>query len=1052
MFPVEHKTAQGLYVAIAISMAIVFVIDLYTPLGIAVWVIYFVPLTLSFFTWRPLIPVALAVLASILMAIDFAIDPNPVGISPKLAGINRGFDILTVWIVAGAGHLFIRSKLAVRKEEWLQAGQVGLTEKMSGELRLEQLGENVLRFLAEYLDAQAGAFFVENGDAFRRCGAYATPADAGTPELFRPGDGLLGQAVKDGRGFLIHDVPEGYLYFGSSLGQSRPRHLLIAPVKADGAVNAVLELGFIEKAGAAHTELLERVSQSIGVAVRSAKYRFRLQELLEETQSQAEELQAQSEELRETNVELEEQSRALKESQTRLEIQQHELEQTNAHLEEQTQLLEAQRDDLSGAQGALQAQAQALERASRYKSEFLANMSHELRTPLNSSLILARLLADNREGNLTPEQVKYAENILSSGNDLLALINDILDLSKIEAGRVEAHIEKALISQLVEKLRRTFQPIAEQKGLEFRTQVAPGAPEEAQTDPLRLEQVLKNLLSNALKFTEKGEVVLEVSRAAEGRLAFSVRDTGIGIPEEQQQVIFEAFRQADGTTNRRYGGTGLGLSISRELAGLLGGEIRVRSEVGRGSVFTVTIPEVYDATLVPLRQSDVVAGVVGDAPPVAAESALPSISAPAASRAGADAPSAPVKPRHVEDDRERLAGDSRVILIVEDDAIFARILRDLAHELGFQCLIAETADEGVTVARQYLPNAVILDILLPDHSGLSVLDMLKHDVLTRHIPVHIISVTDYMQTALSYGAAGYLLKPAPREELVQALTGLEKKLTRRMRKVLVVENDLVQLDAVRRLIASREVETAGARSAAECLEKLKATTFDCMVLDLSLPDMSGFNLLERLSRDDAYAFPPVIIYTGRDLTPDEELRLRRRSKSIIIKGAKSPERLLDEVTLFLHQVVSDLPDEQRKMIEKSLSRDAALEGKRILVVEDDVRNVFALTSVLEPRGAIVQIARNGREALQALERSAQGGVPPIDLVLMDMMMPEMDGLTATREIRKHHRLKNLPVIALTAKAMKNDQEQCLEAGANDYMAKPLDVEKLLSLVRVWMPR
>jgi signal transduction histidine kinase/CheY-like chemotaxis protein len=1048
MFPVEHKTAQGLYVAIAISMAIVFVIDLYTPLGIAVWVIYFIPLTLSFFTWRPLIPVALAVIASIMMAIDFAIDPNPIGISPKLAGINRGFDILTVWIVAGAGHLFIRSKVAVRREEWLQAGQVGLTEKMSGELRLEQLGENAMRFLAEYLDAQAGAFFVEDGDAFRRCGAYATPANAETPELLRPGDGLLGQSIKDGRGFLIHDVPEGYLYFGSSLGQSRPRHLLIAPVKADGAVNAVLELGFIDKVGAAHTELLERVSQSIGVAVRSAKYRFRLQELLEETQSQAEELHAQSEKLRATNVELEEQSRALKESQTRLELQQHELEQTNAHLEEQTQLLEAQRDDLSGAQGALQAQAQALERASRYKSEFLANMSHELRTPLNSSLILARLLADNRDGNLTPEQVKYAENILSSGNDLLALINDILDLSKIEAGRVEAHIETALISQLVENLRRTFQPIAEQKGLEFRTQVAPGAPEEAQTDPLRLEQVLKNLLSNALKFTEKGEVVLEVSRAAEGRLEFSVRDTGIGIPEEQQQVIFEAFRQADGTTNRLYGGTGLGLSISRELARLLGGEISVRSEVGRGSVFTVTIPEIYDATLDALRQS----GVVGDAPPVAAESALPSISAPAAPREGADAPAAPVKPRHVEDDRERLAGDSRVILIVEDDATFARILRDLAHELGFQCLIAETAGEGVTVARQYLPHAVILDILLPDHSGLSVLDMLKHDVLTRHIPVHIISVTDYMQTALSSGAAGYLLKPAPREELVRTLTGLEKKLTRRMRKVLVVEDDAVQLDAVRRLIASREVETAGARSASECLEKLKATTFDCMVLDLSLPDMSGFNLLERLSRDDAYAFPPVIIYTGRDLTPDEELRLRRHSKSIIIKGAKSPERLLDEVTLFLHQVVSDLPDEQRKMIEKSLSRDAALEGKRILVVEDDVRNVFALTSVLEPRGAVVQIARNGREALQALELSAQGGVPPIDLVLMDMMMPEMDGLTATREIRKHHRLKNLPVIALTAKAMKNDQEQCLEAGANDYMAKPLDVEKLLSLVRVWMPR
>jgi len=602
-------------------------------------------------------------------------------------------------------------------------------------------------------------------------------------------------------------------------------------------------------------------------------------------------------------------------------------------------------------------------------------------------------------------------------------------------------------------------------GVQFDIVVDACLPAAIETDGRRLQQILKNLLSNAFKFTKAGSVSLTMAPATAGWgrgnpqldrantvVAFAVADTGIGIPPDKQLMVFEPFQQADGTASRQYGGTGLGLSISRELARLLGGEIRVRSEVGRGSVFTMTIPEVYDAPLGALRQSDVVAGVVGAAQPFAAESALPSISALAAPRKGADAPAAPVKPRHVEDDRERLAGDSRVILIVEDDATFARILRDLAHELGFQCLVAETADEGITVARQYLPHAVILDILLPDHSGLSVLDLLKHDVLTRHIPVHIISVTDYMQTALSSGAAGYLLKPVKREELVQALTGLEKKLTRRMRKVLVVEDDAVQLDAVRRLIASREVETAGARSAAECLEKLKATTFDCMVLDLSLPDMSGFNLLERQSRDDACAFPPVIIYTGRDLTPDEELRLRRHSKSIIIKGAKSPERLLDEVTLFLHQVVSDLPDEQRKMIEKSLSRDAALEGKRILVVEDDVRNVFALTSVLEPRGAVIQIARNGREALQALELSAQGDVPPIDLVLMDMMMPEMDGLTATREIRKHHRLKNLPVIALTAKAMKNDQEQCLEAGANDYMAKPLDVEKLLSLVRVWMPR
>jgi CheY-like chemotaxis protein len=470
--------------------------------------------------------------------------------------------------------------------------------------------------------------------------------------------------------------------------------------------------------------------------------------------------------------------------------------------------------------------------------------------------------------------------------------------------------------------------------------------------------------------------------------------------------------------------------------------------VGSGSAFTVIIPEIYDAALVKPR----LPGAFSDAPSIAVESRSRSGVGPAATREAHEAPAPPVRVRQIEDDRERLTGDSRIILIVEDDETFTRILCDLARELGFQCLIAMTADEGVTVARQYLPHAIILDMKLPDHSGLSVLDRLKHDLRTRHIPVHIISIADYMRTALSFGAAGYMLKPVKREELIQALTGLEKRLTRRMRRVLVIEDEAVQLDSLQRLLASREVETVGARSAAESMEQLKATTFDCMVLDLSLPDMSGFDLLEQLSRDETYAFPPVIVYTGRDLTPDEELRLRRYSKSIIIKGAKSPERLLDEVTLFLHQVVSELPAEQRKMIEKAMSRDAALEGRRILVVEDDVRNVFALTSALEPRGAIVQIARNGREALEALERSAHDGAPPLDLILMDIMMPEMDGLTATREIRKRSEWKNLPVIALTAKAMRNDQEQCLEAGANDYMAKPLDVEKLLSLIRVWMPR
>lgn len=960
-----------------------------------------------------------------------------------VSGIVTG--LIGVLLSLAVAYLLRQALFTQQRQKWLQSGQIGVTDVMAGDQRLQQLGENLLRFLVEYLDAHAGAFFAQVGGSYRRVATYGTPADGGAPAGFEAGDGLLGQVVKDNRTILVRDVPEGYLRVSSALGQGTPRHLLIAPLTADDTVNAVLELGFIHPVDDSVLELFERISEAIGVAVRSVSYRTDLQNLLEETQRQAEEMQAQGEELRVSNEELEEQSRALKESQTRLELQQAELEQTNSQLEEQTQLLETQKDDVSRSKAVLQVQARELEQASQYKSDFLANMSHELRTPLNSSLILAKLLADNREGNLSAEQVQYAETIQAAGNDLLALINDILDLSKIESGHMELSLDSVRLTRLVDDLSRTFDPMAQQKGLKFRTQILPGCPETLSTDRMRLEQVLKNIVSNALKFTEQGEVTLSVSRATDGRISFAVVDTGIGIPEHQQQVVFEAFRQADGTTNRRYGGTGLGLSISRELTRLLGGDIHLASEPGRGSTFTVTIPEIYDSALVSPRGLP----TPQPSPPssLVVHPRSPEMTSPQPATGAV-----PVRVHRIDDDRERLTGNSRVILIVEDDEPFARILYDLAHELDFQCLIATTAEEGLAVAAQYRPSAVVLDVGLPDHSGLSVLDRLKHDARTRHVPVHIVSGGDYTQTALSLGAVGYLLKPVKREQLVDALKGLETRLSQRMRRVLVVEDDPVQLDSLRRLLGSHEVEAIGAENAAACLEKLRDQTFDCMVLDLTLPDASGYSLLETLSREDAYAFPPVIVYTGRELSVNEEQQLRRYSKSIIIKGAKSPERLLDEVTLFLHQVVSDLPVEQQRMLEKARSRDAAIEGRRILLVEDDVRNVFALTSILEPRGAIIQIARNGREALESLEKFQGKPDQAIDLVLMDVMMPEMDGITATREIRKRPEWKKLPVIMLTAKAMKDDQERCLSAGANDYMAKPLDIEKLLSLVRVWMPR
>jgi CheY-like chemotaxis protein len=963
------------------------------------------------------------------------------------SGILTG--VLGILLSLAVAFLLRRAALGRRRQEWLQSGQIQLSQVMAGDQKMQALGEKILRFLAEYLGAQVGALFINEG-GWRRSATYGVAASDGTPETLEPGDGLLWQAIKDRRTFLIHNVPEGYLTVGSALGRSKPRHLLIAPITEDGEPNGVLELGFFHPLDASITDLFDRVSETIGVAIRSVKYRAHLQNLLEETQRQSEELQAQGEELRVSNEELEEQSRALRESQSRLENQQAELEQSNAQLEEQTQLLEVQRDEVSRAKDSLEIQTSKLEQASQYKSDFLANMSHELRTPLNSSLILAKLLADNPTGSLSAEQVQYAATIQSAGNDLLALINDILDLSKIEAGHMEVRPETVYVGQVLEDLDRTFRPLAEQKGLTLRAYLLPGCPEALETDRQRLEQVLKNLLSNAIKFTERGEVELAVSGGAHRRLSFAVTDTGIGIPLDKQDVVFEAFRQVDGNTNRRFGGTGLGLSISRELTRLLGGVLHLASEPGRGSTFSVTLPEIYDVALVRPRDSD-----------------LPRAHSPRSDRA-ADfevrpdagprdrplAPAATPTPRATrpEDDRRWLTGGRRVILVVEDDESFARILSDIAHEFEFQCLIATSAEEGLAMALQHLPSAVLLDVGLPDHSGLVVLDRLKHDRRTRHIPVHVVSAGDYEQTALSLGAVGYLLKPVKREELVEALQQLETRLAQRMRRVLVVEDDPVQLDSLRMLLNSHDVETVGARSAAECLAQLKEATYDCMVLDLTLPDASGYSLLETLSREDAYAFPPVIVYTGRELSCDEEQRLRRYSKSIIIKGAKSPERLLDEVTLFLHQVVSELPAEQQRMLEKARSRDAAIEGRRILLVEDDVRNVFAVTSLLEPRGAVIQIARNGRESIEALDKSLADPSRRIDLVLMDVMMPVMDGITAVREIRKRAEWKKLPIIMLTAKAMKDDQEQCLAAGANDYMPKPIDVEKLLSLVRVWMPR
>jgi CheY-like chemotaxis protein len=940
-----------------------------------------------------------------------------------------------------------RDYRARETEAWLRAGVSGLSARLQDDLRLDQMGEEIVGFLCRHLDAVAASFYVTLDDGrLRRMASFAGPA-APAAEFVVPGSGLLGQAVKENRPLHVRELPADYLRVASTLGQAAPRELLIGPASIDGRVQCVVELGFFRRIEVSDCELMNRAAEVLAMATRASRDRTRVEELLEETQRQAEELQTQQEELRVSNEELEEQGRALRESQARLENQQAELEQSNVQLEEQTQQLAAQRDELAQVQEVLVQRAADLERANQYKSEFLANMSHELRTPLNSTLILAKLLADNKQENLTEEQVRFAQTIASAGNDLLTLINDILDLSKIEAGKVELNPEALPLRRLVEALKASFEPVARQKGLHFAIELEPGVPDTLLTDELRSGQILKNLLSNAIKFTAAGEVVMRVAAVDDGHIAFSVRDTGIGIAEHQRDIIFEAFHQADGSTHRQYGGTGLGLSIARDLARLLGGDITVQSTPGQGSVFTLTLPLEGPPAA---ATAEPAAGTMA-APALRESLPAPTAAAPAPVTGPVATTGAPPA-RPIDDDRDALRPGARLILAVEDDLAFAAILRDLIREQGFQCVLAHTAGEGLAAAAHYLPSAILLDMHLPDHSGMAVLDQLKRNSQTRHIPVHIVSVADHSHEAMEMGAVGYALKPVRRDDLVAALERLRARFEPGTRRVLVVEDDARQRESIAHLLGSEEVQIVGADSAQAALRELQASTFDCMVLDLNLPDLSGYELLEQMSKRDGVSFPPVIVYTGRALSAEQEQQLRRYSRSIIVKDARSPERLLDEVTLFLHQVESRLPVERQRMLKAARNRDAALEGRRVLVVEDDVRNIFALSAVLEPKGVKIVIARNGREGLEQLARAGAPGGESIDLVLMDIMMPEMDGLTAMREIRKQPHHARLPIIALTAKAMRDDQERCLAAGASDYIAKPLDIEKLLSLIRVWMPK
>jgi CheY-like chemotaxis protein/signal transduction histidine kinase/CHASE3 domain sensor protein len=957
------------------------------------------------------------------------------GIGTSAVGI-----ILSIAITA----LLQRNARMRQREEWFQAGRVGLGTAMLGDLTIEQLGQNVLKFLAEYLNAQAGIFYARDEGQYRRSATYGFPSGESATEYLNKNDNLLGQAIQDRRAFVVDNVPDGYIRVGSALGESKPRHLLISPAIADDAVNAVFELGFVNGLDADTLVLLEQVSNAIGIAVQSANYRSHLQKLLEETQTQAEELQTQSEELRVSNEELEEQSQALKESQARLEQQQEELETSNEELEEQNARIRQQTDDLNESRRELQEKARELELSSKYKSEFLANMSHELRTPLNSLLILAKNLAANDDGNLTAEQVEESQIIYNGGLELLNLINDILDLSKVEAGKLSIITDDAPLQDVARRMEQQFFPVAADRGLDFSVRIAPDVPPVIHTDAQRVDQVLKNLLSNAFKFTEEGSIVLDIFRpdpgtlfqrdnlAAGQALAFAVTDTGIGIDQTKLNSIFEAFQQEDGSTDRHYGGTGLGLTIARKFAHMLGGEIHVASEKGTGSTFTLVLPEHWQI------------GENGGR----TETERSAASRPAKQAGGTD-PRKELRTPHA-GRMDGAAQKGRTLLIIEDDRDFAHILAKIAQARGYRPLVAHDGKTGIVMAGEHAVSAIILDLRLPDIDGLTVLDQLKHDLRTRHIPIHIITGMPDSDaiTPLRKGAIGCLNKPVAVEDIEGAFRKIEDVLRSSIKKILVVEDDRKSQAAIQTLLKKKDVNIICVGTGHTALKRLESEAFDCIILDLALPDMTGFEWLASISEQfDSESLPPVIVYTAKELTEDENTKLSQYTGSIVIKGAHSSERLLDEVTLFLHSVESTLSKDQQAIIRMQHNPDKVLQGRTVLLVDDDLRNTFALSKMLKKHGMNVVIADNGQMAIEKLAQNAQ-----IELVIMDIMMPVMDGYQAMYKIRQNEQWHKMPIIALTARAMPEEQEKCMEAGANDYLTKPVDLEHLLTLMRVWLFR
>ncbi len=910
------------------------------------------------------------------------------------------------------------------EQDWLKTNLAKFTNMLQGQRDLTTVGRLLLSELTPLVNAHQGVIYQMEGEeksiSLKLLAAYADDVANGHPQTLELGHGLIGQCALDKRRMLITDLPESTVPISSALLKVQPRNNIVLPVLFENQVKAVIELASIQEFTALQTMFLEQLTTSIGIVLNSIEATMQTEGLLKQSQQLAGELQAQQRELQQTNEQLEQKAQQLAERNVEVERKNQEIEQARRALEEK---------------------ATELALTSKYKSEFLANMSHELRTPLNSILILGQQLTDNPEGNLTSKQVDFARTIHGAGTDLLNLISDILDLSKIESGTVTVDAEEVFFSNLVDMVARPFRHEADTRQLSFEVHVDPNLGRSITTDTKRLQQVLKNLLSNAFKFTAQGGVRLSVNAAvggwsgdhpvlnqAAGVVAFEVTDTGIGIPQEKQKIIFEAFQQADASTSRKYGGTGLGLAISRELAGLLGGEIHLRSASGAGSTFTLYLPIRY----------------VG--PNATIHAGMAAAATPSIHQAGFHiVPERSIEP--IPDDRMDIQAGDAILLIVEDDPHYARILVDLARDKGFKALLAMRGDDALNLAKQYQPTAVSLDVFLPDMLGWNVLSQLKQNPLTRHIPVQIVSLDEDRQHGLARGAFAFVNKPTTREGIDEALSRIKEFAEPRKKRLLIVEDNATEQMSIRELLGHDDIEIVNAGTGSEALSTLQDNPCDCVVLDLRLPDMSGFEVLERMRADSGLADIPVVVFTGRELSAEEDAQLHTMARSIVVKGVESPERLLNETALFLHRVITDLPPEKQHMLERLNSSDEDLVGRTVLLVDDDPRNIFALSSALERRGMNVLTATTGAEAIQIIEET-----PALAIVLMDIMMPEMDGYQTIERIRQNKDYRRLPIIALTAKAMKGDREKCLQAGASDYLAKPVNTEQLLSALRMWLHR